>query len=112
MVRTVQRRMKSEETMTLLAETFAAFSDPARVKILYALAQAELCVCDLAEIVGITDSAVSHQLRLLRALGLVRYRRDGRVVYYSLADDHVRTLLAQGLEHVTERLWRQMRVHR
>ncbi len=102
-VRAVRRRMKPGETMVRLAETFAAFSDLARVKILYALAQAELCVCDLAEIVGITDSAVSHQLRILRALGLVKYRRDGRIVYYSLADNHVRTLLAQGLDHVEER---------
>lgn len=102
-VRMVRRRMKPEQTMVRLAETFAAFSDLARVKILYALAQAELCVCDLAEIVGVTDSAVSHQLRILRALGLVKYRRDGRVVYYSLGDAHVRTLLAQGLEHVEER---------
>jgi len=90
--------------MALLAETFSALSDQARAKILYALAQEELCVCDLAEIVGVTESAVSHHLRILRALGLVKYRRDGRVVYYSLADDHVRTFLAQGLEHVEERL--------
>jgi len=90
--------------MALLAETFSALSDPARAKILYALAQEELCVCDLAEIVGVTESAVSHHLRILRALGLVQYRRDGRVVYYSLADDHVQTFLAQGLEHVEERL--------
>jgi len=102
-VRMVRRRMKPDQTMVRLAETFAAFSDLARVKILYALAQAELCVCDLAEIVGMTDSAVSHQLRILRALELVKYRRDGRVVYYSLADAHVRRLLGQGLEHVEER---------
>ncbi|MGH2426850.1 MAG: ArsR/SmtB family transcription factor, partial [bacterium] len=87
-VRIVRRRMKTDQTMVRLAETFAAFSDLARVKILYALAHAELCVCDLAAIVGVTDSAVSHQLRILRALGLVKYRRDGRVVYYSLADAH------------------------
>lgn len=97
-------RMKPEYTMILLAETFKALADPARAKILYALEHAELCVCDLAEIVGITDSAVSHQLRILRGLRLVKYRRDGRQVYYSLADDHIRTLLAQGLAHVEERL--------
>lgn len=103
-VRAVKKRMRPDAAMALLAETFSALSDPARAKILYALAQEELCVCDLAEIVGVTESAVSHHLRILRALGLVQYRRDGRVVYYSLADDHVQTFLAQGLEHVEERL--------
>ncbi|MDQ7849500.1 MAG: metalloregulator ArsR/SmtB family transcription factor [Armatimonadota bacterium] len=96
--------MKSDAAMVRLAETFSALADPARAKILFALGQTELCVCDLAEIVGITDSAISHHLRVLRALGLVKYRRDGRVVYYSLADSHVRTFLAQGLEHVEEPL--------
>ncbi len=103
-VSAVKRRMRPDETMVRLADTFNALGDPARAKILYALAQEELCVCDLAEVVGVTESAVSHQLRVLRALGLVKYRRDGRVVYYSLADDHVRALLAQGLEHAEERL--------
>lgn len=102
-VSAVKRRMRPDETMVRLADTFSALGDPARAKILYALAQEELCVCDLAEVVGVTESAASHQLRVLRALGLVKYRRDGRVVYYSLADDHVRSLLAQGLEHAEER---------
>jgi len=102
-VSAVKRRMRPNETMVRLADTFSALGDPARAKILYALAQEELCVCDLAEVVGVTESAVSHQLRILRALGLVKYRRDGRVVYYSLADDHVRSLLAQGLDHAEER---------
>ena len=103
-VSSVKRRMRPDATMVRLADTFSALGDPARAKILYALAQKELCVCDLAEVVGVTESAVSHQLRVLRALELVKYRRDGRVVYYSLADDHVRSLLAQGLEHAEERL--------
>ncbi len=101
-VRAVKQRMRPDETMVRLADTFSALGDPGRAKILYALAQTELCVCDLAEVVGGTESAASHQLRVLRALGLVKYRRDGRVVYYSLADDHVRSLLAQGLEHAEE----------
>ena len=102
LVRKVRNRMKPEETMALLAETFRALGDPARAKILFALLQAELCVCDLAEIVGASESAVSHQLRILRALRLVRHRRDGRQVYYSLADEHIRTLIADGLDHVEE----------
>jgi len=103
-VQGVKRRMKPEETMTLLAETFKALGDPARAAILYALVHGEICVCDLSEIVGISESAVSHHLRVLRNLRLVSYRRQGRKVYYSLADEHIRTLLAQGLEHVEERL--------
>lgn len=102
LVRKVRHRMKPEETMARLAETFQALADPVRAKILFALSQAELCVCDLAEIVSASESAVSHQLRILRALRLVRPRRDGRQVYYSLADQHIRTLIADGLDHVEE----------
>lgn len=103
-IRKVKARMKPEETMILLADTFNALGDPGRAKMLYALAHAELCVCDLGVIVGMSESAVSHQLRWLRALGLVTNRRAGRQVYYTLADDHVRGLLKQGIEHVEERL--------
>jgi len=88
--------------MALLAETFKALGDPARASILHALTYGELCVGDLAEVVGISESGVSHQLRILRGLRLVKYRRDGQHVYYSLADHHITTLLAQGLEHVEE----------
>jgi len=102
LVRKVRNRLKPEETMALLAETFRVLGDPARAKILFALLQAELCVCDLAEIVGASESAVSHHLRILRALRLVRHRRDGRQVYYSLTDEHIRTLIADGLDHVEE----------
>jgi len=100
----IRPRMKPDATMVMMAETFKALGDPARAKILYALSLGELCVCDLAAIVGISDSGVSHQLRILRAMQLVSYRREGRQVFYTLADDHVRTLLAQGFEHVEERL--------
>src|SRR3989454_10842043 len=103
-VSAVKRRMRPNETMVRLADTFSALGDPARAKILYALAQEELCVCDLAEVVGVTESAVSHQLRVLRALGLVKYRRDGRVVYYSRAVAPVRAQLVQGPGHAQE--WR------
>jgi DNA-binding transcriptional ArsR family regulator len=87
---------------SILAETFRALGDPMRVRILDALSRAELCVCDLAQLVGLSESATSHQLRLLRSLRLVRTRRAGRMVFYALDDDHIRRLFAYGLEHVEE----------
>lgn len=84
------------------AELFSAMGDPTRLRLLEALAIEELCVCDLAQISAVTQSGVSHQLRVLRELGLVTFRRDGNRAVYRLADDHVRTLLAQGFEHVAE----------
>ena len=85
-----------------LAETFRALGDPTRVRILDALSRAELCVCDIAALLSISGSAVSHQLRLLRSLRLVRSRRAGRMVFYALDDDHITRLFAQGMEHVEE----------
>jgi ArsR family transcriptional regulator, lead/cadmium/zinc/bismuth-responsive transcriptional repressor len=85
-----------------LAETFRTLGDPTRVRILDALAAAELCVCDLATLLGLSESAVSHQLRLLRTMRIVRARREGRMVYYALDDHHVTALFEQGLEHVEE----------
>lgn len=85
-----------------LAEVFAALSDPTRLRIIYALLQNEMCVYELAGVVGISESGVSHQLRGLRRLRLVKNRRDGQRVYYTLADDHVIVLLSQCLEHVGE----------
>jgi ArsR family transcriptional regulator len=101
-VRAAQERLVDGLTATRLAELFKALSDPTRVRILSALrgADAELCVCDLAATLGMSQSAVSHQLRLLRTLRLVRYRKDGRMVYYSLDDEHVERLLAEGLDHM------------
>ncbi|MGA9188200.1 MAG: metalloregulator ArsR/SmtB family transcription factor, partial [Methanosarcina sp.] len=81
---------------------FKALGDPTRVKILFSLMTRELCVCDLTAVIGVSDSAVSHQLRVLRTLRLVKFRREGKILYYSLADDHIERLFAQGLEHVTE----------
>ncbi|MBI3912334.1 MAG: helix-turn-helix transcriptional regulator [Armatimonadetes bacterium] len=95
--------MEPESTLRHLAETFAMMGDPTRLKILYALSLAELCVCDLAALLNVTVSAVSHQLRLLRGMRLVRYRREGRLAYYSLDDHHIEALMAQGLEHVYDR---------
>lgn len=101
-VAAIREGLPTGGTLEALAETFKALGDPTRLRMLTALAQAELCVCDLASLVGISESAASHQLRLLRTLRLVRSRRDGRMVHYRLDDDHIVGLLAQGLDHVTE----------
>jgi ArsR family transcriptional regulator len=93
-----------ERTVGALAEAFSALGDPTRVRILMALDARELCVCDIAAVVGVSQSAVSHQLRTLRQLDLVSYRREGKRAVYSLADDHVKTLIEQGRDHVSERL--------
>ena len=85
-----------------LADTFRILGDPTRVRIVDALSEGELCVCDIAEHVGISESAVSHQLRLMRGMRLVRGRREGRCVYYTLDDQHILSLFQQGLRHVTE----------
>lgn len=87
-------------TATRLAQIFGALSDPTRLRIVSALTDQELCVCDLAAVLGMTQSAVSHQLRLLRNLNLVRFHKEGRIVYYTLDDEHVRQLFERGLEHV------------
>ncbi len=101
-VKLVQEQMIGDEVAFQLAETFKILSDSTRVKILYALSKAELCVCDLSSLLGMRDSTVSHHLRLLRALQLVKYRKEGRIVYYSLDDGHIEKLFEQGLEHVQE----------
>jgi ArsR family transcriptional regulator len=98
-VRRVLKRVGGEGRFEGLARMFQVLADPTRVKLLYALAREELCVCDLASIVGRSRPAVSHQLRLLRDLRLVRYRRQGKMAYYSLVDHHVRDLVLQGLRH-------------
>jgi len=91
-----------EETAQGLAELFRTLGESTRVKILHALSCAELCVCDLSELLDMTPSAISHQLRLLRASKLVRFRRSGKNVFYSLDDEHVEGLLRQGTEHIQE----------
>ncbi len=92
----------AEDVVYDLAELFKTMGDPTRIKILYALKDRELCVCDLSELLGMSSSAISHQLRILRNTKLVKFRRDGRSVYYSLDDEHVLSLFCQGLQHVTE----------
>ena len=99
-IATVREAMPPDADLFFLAELFRVLGDHTRVRVLAALSRTELCVCDLAELLGMSHSAVSHQLRALRAARLVRGRRDGKNVFYSLDDHHVRDLMAQGLDHV------------
>ena len=92
----------TEDVIERLADTFKVLSDPTRIKILNALANKELCVCDISELLDMSQSAISHQLRKLRELKLVKYRKEGRTVYYSLNDYHIFQLFSQGLAHVLE----------
>lgn len=98
----VNARMPNEEILYDLAELFKVFGDSTRIKILYVLFESEMCVCDIAQLLNMNQSAISHQLRVLKQSKLVKYRRDGKTVFYSLADGHVRTILGQGMEHVAE----------
>ena len=101
-IKKVIERMPAEVTLIDLAALFKVFGDPTRVKLLYVLIQSELCVCDLAEVLHMTQSTISHQLRILKQMKLVKSRREGKTVFYSLADDHIQTILNQGMEHVME----------
>lgn len=101
-VEKINKVMKAEETFQRLAETFKALGDPSRLKILYALSMEELCVCELTELLEMTQSAISHQLRVLRNMRLVKYRKSGRSVFYSLDDNHIVNLFNEGLDHVEE----------
>ena len=94
--------LPDEETLEDISELFKIFGDSTRIKILYVLHEGELCVCDIATVLQMTQSAISHQLRILRQTRLVRTRREGKTVYYSLADDHVRTIISMGIEHISE----------
>lgn len=98
----VLQDMPPEETLYDLAELYKVFGDTTRIKILYALFEAELCVCDIAQLLGMTQSAISHQLRVLKQSRLVKFRREGKTVFYSLADDHVKTIIGNGMEHICE----------
>ncbi|GLC29499.1 ArsR/SmtB family transcription factor [Clostridium omnivorum] len=102
-VNKVKDNMYSEETFYDLAELFKVFGDATRIKILSILFQAEMCVCDMAALLGMTQSAISHQLRVLKQARLVKYRKEGKVVYYSLDDDHVNHIIDQGLLHIGEK---------
>ena len=99
----VKEDMPIEENLYDLAELFKVFGDTTRIKILYALSSSEMCVCDIAFLLNMTQSAISHQLRVLKQAKLVKYRKDGKIVFYSLDDEHVKTVFDQGLLHVTEK---------
>lgn len=102
-VNNVKGKLPDDETLYDLGELFKVFGDTTRVKILCALIEAEMCVCDIAALLGMTQSAVSHQLRVLKQSRLVKPRKEGKVVYYSLEDEHVTNIFAQGLVHIKER---------
>ena len=102
MVERVRQAMPDEDTLYDLTELFRIFGDSTRIRILYVLFEAEMCVCDIAAILGMTQSAISHQLRALKSARLVKGRREGKTIFYSLADDHVKAIIDQGLDHVAE----------
>ena len=101
-VEKVKEIMPDEENLYRLADFFKVFGDPTRLKILFALFQEELCVCDISALLNMTQSAVSHQLRLLKKSHIVKFRRDGKVVYYSLDDGHIKSIVDQGIMHISE----------
>ena len=101
-VDSVRANMPDEEELFDLAEFYKVFGDSTRIKILYVLFEAEMCVCDIAQLLNMTVSAISHQLRVLKNARLVKQRRDGKTVFYSLADEHVRTIISMGMEHIKE----------
>ena len=101
-VEKVLKEMPGDDTLYDLTELFRIFGDSTRIRILYVLFEAEMCVCDIAQLLGMTQSAISHQLRALKNARLVKSRREGKVVFYSLSDDHVKAIINQGMSHVTE----------
>lgn len=101
-IKEVKKKLPAEETIRELADFYKVFGDATRIRILYVLLQAEMCVCDLAELLGMTQSAISHQLRVLKQMKLVKNRREGKTVFYSLADGHIQTIISQGMEHIAE----------
>ena len=101
-VQMVSEQMRPEDSLYDLSELFKAFGDTTRIRILFALFEADICVCDLAASLGMTQSAISHQLRLLKQARLVNGRREGKQIVYFLADEHVRTIIQQGMDHIME----------
>lgn len=98
----VKKKMPPEEVLRELADFYKVFADATRIRILCVLLKEEVCVCDLAELLNMTQSAISHQLRVLKQMKLVKNRREGKTVFYSLADGHIQTIINQGMEHITE----------
>ena len=101
-IQKVKENMPAEDTLKELAEFYKVFGDATRIRILCVRLEAEVCVCDLAELLDMTQSAISHQLRVLKQMKLVKNRREGKTVYYSLADGHIQTIISQGMEHIAE----------
>lgn len=101
-VNKVRSELPTEDTLYDLTELFRIFGDSTRIRILYVLSASEMCVCDIAALLGMTQSAISHQLKALKNVRLVKSRREGKTVFYSLADSHVRTIIDQGMDHVSE----------
>ncbi len=101
-VKRIKEQMPEEDALYDLADFFKIFADSTRIKMLYVLSYSEMCVCDLADMLNMTQSAISHQLRTLKQMDLVRNRREGKTVFYSLADDHIKAILNQGMEHIEE----------
>ena len=101
-VHKVEKVMPDEQELVDLSEFFKIFGDSTRIKILDVLSQSEMCVCDIATLLQMGQSAIYHQLRILKQMRLVKFRRDGKTVFYSLSDDHIQTILAQGMEHINE----------
>ena len=101
-VENVKNKLPKEETLYDLAELFKVFGDSTRIKIICSLFESEMCVCDLSVLLNITQSAISHQLRVLKSARLVKFRRAGKVIYYSLDDEHIKQIFDAGLHHITE----------
>ena len=101
-VQAVQTKLPDEEQLYDLAELYKVFGDSTRIKILYVLFESEMCVCDIAQLLNMSQSAISHQLRVLKQSRLVKFRREGKTVFYSLNDRHVEQIINQGMEHITE----------
>ncbi|NNJ31928.1 ArsR/SmtB family transcription factor [Lacrimispora defluvii] len=101
-VNQVLKAMPKEQQLMDLADFFKIFGDPTRIRILYVLSQSQMCVCDIANLLSMGQSAISHQLRVLKQMRLVKFKREGKTVFYSLADSHIQTILAQGMEHINE----------
>lgn len=102
MIKKIDEKIPPEEEMQDLAEFFKVFGDVTRLKILFALLSSEMCVYDIAKLLGTSQSAISHQLRVLKQMDLVKHRREGKTIFYSLADDHIVSILSQGIDHIEE----------
>jgi DNA-binding transcriptional ArsR family regulator len=101
-IRSARKNLEPDETILRLTETFKILSDPTRLKIVLALSEEELCVYDIAELLGVTESAISHQLRLLKTLRMVKQRKEGKLVFYSLDDEHIEDLIRVATQHLSE----------